>query len=163
MSKRAEEVGFVLSSSGEKIRYQLGFETARRNAAASRHARALSPVVDAIARQPYARWSPLEAAAKARLKSSEELDRLLQIATGLTFAQIVDLARLDRSLQDLERSQATVDQVAEEYRWSQSHLAIGACEASREDLDAAFVRVLGFGLDVVVGSLILDRLLNLAD
>lgn len=141
-----------------------GLQTARQAAEASEYATGLVPVIDAIAATPEQLWRPYDVLKIAGVVSAFNLDRVLRKTVGFEFIELVDRARVHRALGMIAESDASVDAVAEAY-WPprtraqqikelQANVVIQDNKlSSRENLDAAFRRVLDMGLDAVVATL----------
>lgn len=148
----------------EALRERTGVRRAQLAAAESEYASGLVPVIDAVLAEPEHLWRAHDMLEKAGVVSVFNLDRTLTKAIGFNFAELVDRARVLHALDALEKTDATVDEIAEIY-WpprtrnqmlkeqKANVVVVDNKLSSRENLDAAFVRVFEMSLDDVASAL----------
>jgi AraC-like DNA-binding protein len=147
----------------EALRERTGIPRAQADAAASEYAEGLVPVIDAVLAEPEHLWRAHDMIDTAGVVSVFNLDRILTKATGYDFAELVDRARVLHALDALSQTDASVDEIAEVYwpprtrnqllKEQKANVAVVDNKlSSRENLDAAFVRVLEMSLNDVVGA-----------
>jgi len=147
----------------ESLRERTGICRAQADAAASDYAQGLVPVIEAVLASPEHLWRSHDMLEMAGVVSAFNLDRTLVKAIGFDFAELVDRVRVLHALDALTGTEATVDEIAEIY-WpprtrnqmlkeqKANVVVVDNKLSSRENLDAAFLRVFEMNLDDVVAA-----------